>query len=508
VKRNIRSAYNAISALALMLTTGIFGLIVTKLIIETYGSDFYGLNATATQIITIVLLLEGGFTLAANVALLKPYTSKNYDVVNGIAAATHRTFRKAGALSLLFGATLVVLYSFFINSGLSQGFIILVLMMTVFPVSVNLFAVTKYRIILQAEQKEYVISLSSLVTGIARYVAIIVLIYFGTPMWTIAFATMVFVLINNLIIYLHVKIKYKLINFKATPNFAAIKGTRDVLVQKITVALYMSLPIIAITLSAGGTMLASVYAVFNSVFLLLKGLLRAVIDAPRLGLGEFASQKSKEHVWNIFKQYQMVVFALLFILLSVASVLVMPFISIYTKNVTDINYTQPFIALAMVLTAFFELLHMPSGHLINMTGNFRVSRNIQLIGSGTLVTGLVTGAITLGLYGILGAVLLTSALLAVLQIGYVHRLFFKKKMLGFARLILPVVIIGPLVVWLEIRLLPQLNGFAHFALAGLALLLVNSVIGFAMYYLTNRATMMSLLNRFASMLPKRKRDSN
>ena len=204
----------------------------------------------------------------------------------------------------------------------------------------------------------------------------------------------------------------------------------------------------------------------------------------------------------------MVVFALLFILLSVASVLVMPFISIYTKNVTDINYTQPFIALAMVLTAFFELLHMPSGHLINMTGNFRVSRNIQLIGSGTLVTGLVTGAITLGLYGILGAVLLTSALLAVLQIGYVHRLFFKKKMLGFARLILPVVIIGPLVVWLEIRLLPQLNGFAHFALAGLALLLVNSVIGFAMYYLTNRATMMSLLNRFASMLPKRKRDSN
>ena len=57
--------------------------------------------------------------------------------------------------------------------------------------------------------------------------------------------------------------------------------------QKITGALYSSWPMIFLTVSpSGGTIIASVYAVYNSVFMILKALLHGVIDAPRLGFGD------------------------------------------------------------------------------------------------------------------------------------------------------------------------------------------------------------------------------
>jgi len=502
VKRNKKSLYNAITALINTLSSGLFGLIVTKLIIEYYGSDFNGLNAAAAQIITIVMLLEGGFTVATNVALFKPYVNQDMDAVSAIASATNRTFKKIGAYSFVLGIVLTLGYSFIINTGLSQGFVILVFMMTLLPVSTNLYAVTKYRIILQAEQKEYVISMSTFLTSLGRYIAAIIAILLGAKMWMISFTTMVFAMLNNFILYFHVSRKYRLINYKATPNYAAIVGTRDILVQKITGAMYMAVPIIAITLSAGGTMLASVYAVYNSVFMLLKSMLRAVIDAPRLGLGELASEHSTERVWEVFKQYQLAIFAMMFILLTTASVLIMPFIEIYTKNATDINYYQPVIAILMVLISFFELLHIPSGHLMNMTGKFKDSRNIQLISSTILIVTLVIGALSLGIYGILSSVLLTAVVLTVLEIKYIHFIYFKNKIFKFIRLTYPMIFGVPLIC-LETYLMPKLSGFVQFGLAGIAVIIINAIIGVAVYYLTNKSTLISLTKRMISMIKKK-----
>ncbi len=63
--------YTAISAIGLTVTQGLFGLIVLKLVISRYGSGFNGLNSAATQLVSMLLFVEGGFTLVANVALFK-----------------------------------------------------------------------------------------------------------------------------------------------------------------------------------------------------------------------------------------------------------------------------------------------------------------------------------------------------------------------------------------------------------------------------------------------------
>ena len=59
--RNHNSLYNALAALGTTLVNGLLGIVVTKLVIAHFGSDFNGLNSTANQIVNILLVLEGGF---------------------------------------------------------------------------------------------------------------------------------------------------------------------------------------------------------------------------------------------------------------------------------------------------------------------------------------------------------------------------------------------------------------------------------------------------------------
>ena len=92
--RNSFSLLNAISAMCLTITNGLLTIVVTRFILARFGSDFNGLNSTANQIVNVLLILEGGFTLASNVALFYPLTHGDYKQVNGILSATKKKFKK------------------------------------------------------------------------------------------------------------------------------------------------------------------------------------------------------------------------------------------------------------------------------------------------------------------------------------------------------------------------------------------------------------------------------
>ncbi|MEG2429256.1 MAG: hypothetical protein RSA99_02630, partial [Oscillospiraceae bacterium] len=389
MQRSKRSLLNAVTAVMLTLSNGLFGLVSIKFILTYFGSDFNGLNSTASQIITILMLLEGGFTVATNVALFKPFANKEYDNVSSIISATKNTFRKIGIVAFAAGIVIAGGYSFVINTNLPRFLVFSVFFMTILPVCFNFYYATKYRILLQAEQKEYIISFITLITSALGYITNIIAMPLGCNMWFVRFSTMFFAIINSLIIGFYVKKKFSNINYKAKPNYLAIKGTKDVFIQKLTGVFYSTAPIVCITLTAGGTALASVYAVYNSVFVLLKGIMNSIIDAPRLSLGELAAQNDRKTLWDVYEQYETIVLILLFSFLTTAAVMVMPFINIYTKGVTDVNYNQPIIAILLVFISCFELIHLPSGHLMNMTGQFKTSKRIQIIAMIIMLAGFI-----------------------------------------------------------------------------------------------------------------------
>lgn len=502
--RNKASLLNAITAMGMTLVNGLLGIVVTRFIIARFGSDFNGLNSTANQIVNVLLILEGGFTVASNVALFGPLTRQEHDLVNGILSATRQKFRKVGLLFLLVGIVIAAIYGLAANSSLPWEFIFTLILMTVVPAAFNLFYATTYRVLLQTQQKEYIVNICTIITVGLGHLANIALILLNGPMWMVRFNTMVFTLLCSLMIAGYVKRKHKTLDFSVAPRMDLIKGTGDVMAQKITGVIYKSAPIVFLSISpTGGTVLASVYAVYNNVFTMLKNLLHGVIDAPRHSLGQLLTEREKKDVWPVFVQYEYIAFLAVFVMLTTCCVLIMPFIGLYTEGITDANYYDMVIAVLMVVTSAVEMMHIPSGHLLNMAGLFKVSRNFQIISCVVLVVSMSIGGILWGVYGMLVAILLCAVLLALLEIGYVHTRFFHKKLPELILLLLPLTVVGVAACWLEMQLPITIAGYLQFILYGIGFLCINCALAAVVGLVFNRRVFLNLLRRATGLIKRR-----
>lgn len=500
MNKSKRSIYTAISAIAFTLVNGILGLVVLRLIISRLGSDFNGLNSTATQLVSMLLIVEGGFTLASNVALFKPLVNNNYDEINAIMAATKKTFNKIGLIFLLSGLILSVGYAFLVNSGLPRSTIIAVFVMTVISTAFDLSYAAKYSTLLKSEQREYILNAIRIATFVFSQSLIIVVALNNGPVVLVRFFTMVGAIINSLVVGYICKKLYPKLNFKQPPDFAAIRGTRDVFVQKLTGMLYGTFPMIFISATSGGTTLASVYAVYNSVFSILKAVLYAFTDAPRMGFGQLISQEENEYVFEVFLEYQFIVILVLLVLLCTATALMMPFIQLYLKGVHDANYQNWYIAGFFTLTVFFELIHIPSGNIINMSGNFKVGKKFQIIAAALMIVCMPIGNYFWGYYGILGTVLFTSIVLAFLEVGFIHGVYFDKKISKFFKILLPNLLLFLILGYIEFALAKRVDSVMKFIVAGCALMIVNGGLGLVLNYMINRNLTVSVVKRCKALL--------
>ena len=501
--RNIYSLLNALSAICLTLVNGLLGIVVTRLIIERFGSDFNGLNSTANQVVHVLMIVEGGFTTASNVALFAPLVREEYATVNGVLAATRKKFRQIGTLFFVIGTVVSVVYALLANSALEREFIATVIMMTMIPPAFNLFYATTYRVLLQSQQKEYIVSFTTALTIGLGHISNMIMINCGGPMWMVRVNTMSFSLLSYIIIAGHTKRKNKFLDLNAEPRPDLIKGTRDVMAQRITSVIYDSSPLIFLSVSpSGGTVLASVYAVYNNVFIIIKSLIRGAIDAPRLSLGQLLAQRKREDVWPVFSQYQFATFNIVFVLLTTTCALIMPFVTLYTDGISDASYIDPTVAIMMVMIAAAETIHMPCSHLLNMAGEFNVCKRIQIFTCVVLLISMTIGGVFFGIYGMLYSLLLVTVLLDLLEMGYVHCIFFKRKLLDLLKLLLPTLLGGIIVCSLELQIVIQVSNYLSFILFGIAFVLMNALATIVIGFLFNRHVLLGLLQRVAALLKR------
>ena len=497
------SLYNAFSAIMLTLVNGLLGIVVTRLIIGHFGSDYNGLNSTANQIINVLLLMEGGFTLASTVALFRPLSQNDYVTSNSILNATKRIFKRIGFVFLVIGIIVAIVYSMFVKTTLPREFVFTLLLMAVVPQVVNFYYTTPYRILLQSQQKEFVINGFTAITIGFGHIVNIFIVSYGGEMWMIRFVTMFFAILNCLMITGYTKNENNFLDFSIKADYTLIHGTKDVMAQKITGALYSSWPMIFLTVSpSGGTILASVYAVYNSVFMILKALLHGVIDAPRLGFGDMLPSHSREEVWTSFRKYEFIAVFFIFITMLTAFVLILPFISLYTHGVADANYYDKWIALLMTLIGTFEMLHIPSGHLINMSGHFKISKNFQFIACAVLIISMFFLGSMYSVHGMLLALLVVAILLTFLEVTFIHSYFFSNKVKDFVLLVLHFIIFGFVAAIIEKNIFDRVDTLSEFILSGFIVLVLNIVIALCIGWMFYRTDIINLFDQFKRVTKK------
>jgi len=498
---------SVLNAITMILQTGvvsILSLISTNLILKNYGSDFNGVVATASQFINVLLIVEGGFSLAINVALFKPYVNNEKDKINAIMSAAKNIFIKIGLIFLLCGLILSLVYPLFIKSSLDYLTIFLIFMMVVSATGFNLLFVTKSQIMFQVSQREYKYTFFGTIINLIASLSTILLVYLHVNMLFVRLSILLYSIINGIMIMMLYRHDFKNISLKVKPDYEAIKGTKDIMIQKLTSIIYLTTPMIFISTFIS-TKMASVYAVYYSIYNIIKNFLSSMVSAPTNGFGQLLSSENRENSYKKYQIYEYIVIIAATILLSSVLSVIIPFISLYTRDVLDINYVNTTISILMAVILLLEIVHIPSGNIINVTGNFKVSKKIQIIACTVLVISLLIGGYLYGIYGILIGTIITNIVLAYMEISYTHRKIFNKSIYNFLKKLIINVIVIVLLVSIEKSLLNTLSSYLLFFLTGFIVFIINFIVVILVNIIFFKKDIISLKSLLIEMVKKFKK---
>ena len=438
-----KSLLNAVSAFLQIAITGVVGIIFNKIVLETFGSVYNGINATVTQIVNAIMIVEGGFTLASNVALYEPWGKNDLTRINGILSATKKRFLLVGLIFFVVSGVIAFLYPLTTKTSVSYFFIVTLMFLALLPSSYNLGITIKNRVVLLAEQKEYIISFISIASYlIGNVCAIIAIKYLNVSFLIVRTIIMCSLFVGYIAIDIYCKKKYSFISFNEKPMYNEIKGTKSVIIMKLVSVLYVSAPVIIMSMiPQRGFVLASVYTVYNSVLSAVQGGLNAIVNAPRLSFGALFAEGNKKAIIEAYEKYEMITFVGLSIILGTTALLLLPFVKIYTVQVDDANYIDIILMIILIAKVFFETIHIPSGQMIQMSGDFNASKKIQSLACAILMLILIIGFVKLDLYMVLSASLVAAIVLAFLEIIYTERKILKRSIWSFVRKTVPASVI-------------------------------------------------------------------
>ena len=403
LSRTKRFAYSTISTAIYQLVLFLAGFITPKVMLTFYSSEINGLVSSITQFITYFNLVEAGLSGAAVYALYKPLAKQDYKEISSVVVSAKKFYLQAGYIFLVLITALAVGYPFIIGSqALSNVEVALLVFVLGANSALEFFTMAKYRALLSADQKTYIISIASTIHVILNTVIIFVLARFSINIVLLRTVALTSVFVRSLILMLYVRKKYPQINYKAEPQKNALDKRWDAMYMQILGAIHTGAPVVILTVVVKDLLLVSVFSIYNMIITGLHGMMSIFSSGLSAGFGDVIVKKETETLKKTYQEFELGYLSLMTVVYSVAMLTIMPFIKIYTKGVTDTNYYIPMVGFLIVLNGFLYNIKSPQSMILIAAGLYKESR-IQTTIQGALMV--VLGCILGYLYGIEGILL-------------------------------------------------------------------------------------------------------
>ena len=131
--------------------------------------------------------------------------------------------------------------------------------------ALEFFTLSKYRVLLSADQRTYVISLASLVHIVINTVVIVALGTMQVNIVILRLVALLSIFLRSFILMFYTRKKYTYLNYKEKPNFQALNKRWDAFYLQILGAIHTGAPVVILTLVTRNLKLVSVYTIFNMV---------------------------------------------------------------------------------------------------------------------------------------------------------------------------------------------------------------------------------------------------
>lgn len=491
--RSKKAIYNITTNLILQLVIVVYGFIIPKIIIQSFGSSVNGLVSSITQFLAYITLLESGVGPVVKAALYKPIAKKDNKGICNILKSSEKFFKTISYIFIAYLIILAIVYPLLVTKEFGYLFTFsLVIIISISTFAEYYFGMT-YRLFLQADQKTYVISIIQIITYLLSIISIVMMAKLDFSIHLIKLISGLIFVGRPLFQNMYVKKKYK-INFKDADNNYKLKQKWDGLAQHIAAVIHSNTDVTILTIFSSLTEV-SVYTIYMLVLKGINSLIQAFTGGIDASFGDMIAKNEHDNLNKKYNMYETIYLTITSIFYICSLVLIVPFIKVYTKGIIDANYIRPLFGFLITISEFMWAIRLPYNSITLAAGHFKETRKGAWVEA---IINIIISVILVSKYGIIGVAIGTFIAMLIRTIEFVYhtnKYILKRNIFISIKKILLCAIETTLVLFI-IHFIPNVSGdtYISWGLYGIIVFAITVIITLTINFILYNKDFKQLLN--------------
>lgn len=397
MNRNKKLLLNTIIPLVVQGLTLVRGLILPVLRLEAFGSEANGLVNSVTRFLSLISFLDLGVGAVVRYSLYKPLADGDIHGISRIVTSAQKFFRKIAMVLLLYIVVLCVAFPFGVSSSFSYWYIAALILIISASSFVQYYFGIVDGILLTADQRGYIQYTLQAITIVVNIIVSVVLIKNGFSLQTVMLASTIVYIVRPIAMRIYVNRHYR-VNRRESYSEEPIKQKWNGLAQHVAAVIIDEADTVVLTLFSTLTVV-SIYSVYHMIVFNVKTPILFMMSGVQAVLGEYWAKQEHQKLQDFFRKVEWIVHSTTILIFGCMSVLLVPFVSIYTANVADADYYQPVFSYLIVLANAWHCLRLPYNTMVLAAGKFKETQKNYIVAA---VLNVVISVVTVHFLGLIG----------------------------------------------------------------------------------------------------------
>ena len=502
--RGKKTIKNTIFSLLEDVVAIICSFILPKLILSHFGSAYNGLATSISQFLAFAILLRSGIGGATRAALYKPLVENNKNEFDSIIKATDIFMKKVGIIILLGILIFATIYPIFVTSEFGWLFTFtLFIIIGISTFAESFFGIT-YLIVLQADQKLYVSSIIKIISYILNVVIASILILTGFNIHIVKLGSALAFCFYPIAIGIYVKKKYN-ISKNVEPNNKALAQRWDAFWHQVASFINNNTDIMVLTIFTN-MLEVSVYSVYNLVVTGLRKIITAFTQSIEAPFGNMIAKNEEKLLNENLSTVELIVYSISTLLFTSAILLILQFVQIYTKNITDVNYLRPEFAYILLIAQFFCAIRLPYQYIIQAAGHFKQTKKYAIIEAIINISISVLFVIKFGLIGVAIGTLTAMVYKTIMFSNYMSKnIINRSRWITYKRCLVSIIEFIMIFVLYKLINYPTLTNYFNWFINALIVVVISTLVIGICNYIFYKKDLNNLIKKLKNMKRKKLR---
>lgn len=417
--------YSSCSSIIKQIVSLICGMILPRLILTHYGSDVNGLISSIGQFLSLIGIFDAGMGVVVEASLYEHLAKNDHDAISAVMTSGKRFYNKIVQSLLVYVVILSLVYPSFVSKNFSFFYVFgLVWAISISSFGQYYFGVLN-SVVITADQRGYVYYNIYSFATILNTLVCAIMIGLDAPIHIVKFGSSLVYFLRPIMLALYVKRHYK-INWKQKYETEPIKQKWNGFAQHMATLVTGNTDIIVLTMFSSLENV-SVYSVYYLVVNGLKEMINAGTAGVKSLFGDLYARNELGKLKSGFSTVEAFIHFGSVYIFAVAAVLIVPFISVYTRGVDDANYNAPVFGALLCLAYCIYCLRIPYNALIMSVGHFKETQTSSIIEAIVNISVSIFSVFRFGLLGVAIGTIVAMLYRSIYLANYANKVILKRS---------------------------------------------------------------------------------